>query len=161
MAGILDCLGDLAVTPGNTKRLDREDACYAIRTANVRASNPHPAIAAAYAGLVHRDAAGLLDWTGTVRYLPERLEAPLGRIVPTLGWVVASGESGPGAREAEEAWLLGQRDQAAAAAVPFWMKQAGAVLARRLGLRGAGDDYGELPPGYRVRQLSVPATSWP
>jgi protein gp37 len=52
------------------------DDCYAIRTATIRAGNPHPGIAEAYAGLTDRTDAGL-DWTGTVRLLPERLDKPL------------------------------------------------------------------------------------
>lgn len=53
------------------------DRCFAIRTANIRAHNPHPAIARAYEGLVARDADGHLDWTGEVRVLGERLTIPL------------------------------------------------------------------------------------
>lgn len=52
------------------------DSCYAIRLANIRASNPTPTIAAAYADLTHRGPNGV-DWTGAVRYLPERLTKPL------------------------------------------------------------------------------------
>lgn len=42
------------------------DRCYAIRTSNLRAKNPHPAVAARFAGLVERTPAGALDWTGNV-----------------------------------------------------------------------------------------------
>lgn len=52
------------------------DNCYAVRTATIRAGNPHPGIAQAYAGLTERTDAGL-DWTGVVRLLPERLDKPL------------------------------------------------------------------------------------
>lgn len=52
------------------------DDCYAIANARIRESNPHPAVAAAYAGLVkQRD--GRIDWTGRVNLLPERLTQPL------------------------------------------------------------------------------------
>lgn len=51
------------------------DACYAITQANIRAANPHPKVAAAFAGLTERTDHGL-DWTGRVNLLPERLEQP-------------------------------------------------------------------------------------
>jgi protein gp37 len=50
-----------------------------------------------------------------------------------LGWVIAGGESGPGARPMDPAWARGIRDQCAVAGVPFFFKQAGAVLAREWG----------------------------
>lgn len=52
------------------------DGCYAIRQARMRASNPNPKVAAAFAGTVHHDGERL-DWTGTVNLLPERLGQPL------------------------------------------------------------------------------------
>ena len=45
---------------------------------------------------------------------------------PTLNWVVAGGESGPGARPAHPDWFRGLRDQCATANVPFFFKQYGA-----------------------------------
>jgi protein gp37 len=53
------------------------DSCYAIGQARIRESNPHPRVAAAFAGVVHRTDHGL-DWTGQVNLLPERLGQPLG-----------------------------------------------------------------------------------
>jgi protein gp37 len=52
------------------------DNCYAVPQANIRASNPHPAVAAAFAGLVIKTPSGL-DWTGQINLLPERLTQPL------------------------------------------------------------------------------------
>lgn len=52
------------------------DQCYAISQARIRAVNPHPQVAAAFAGLTTRTEHGL-DWTGRVNLLPERLEQPL------------------------------------------------------------------------------------
>lgn len=52
------------------------DACYAINTATIRAGNPHPKVAAAFAGLTERRD-GRLDWTGQINLLPERLNQPL------------------------------------------------------------------------------------
>lgn len=52
------------------------DSCYAITQARIRAGNPNPKIAEAFAGLTERTPAGL-DWTGKVNLLPERLTQPL------------------------------------------------------------------------------------
>jgi protein gp37 len=41
-----------------------------------------------------------------------------------IDWVIAGCESGPGARPCSSDWLRGLRDQCAAAAVPFFLKQA-------------------------------------
>lgn len=46
-----------------------------------------------------------------------------------LDWVIAGGESGPGARPAHPNWFRSVRDQCAAAGVPFFFKQHGAWLA--------------------------------
>jgi protein gp37 len=43
-----------------------------------------------------------------------------------LDWIVAGGESGPGARPMHPDWARSIRDQCAAAGVPFFMKQWGA-----------------------------------
>jgi protein gp37 len=42
-----------------------------------------------------------------------------------LGWVIAGGESGPGARPAHPDWFRSLRDQCQAAGVPFFFKQWG------------------------------------
>lgn len=46
--------------------------------------------------------------------------------LPILDWVVAGGESGPGARPMHPDWARSLRDQCAAAGVPFLFKQWGA-----------------------------------
>jgi protein gp37 len=50
--------------------------CYAMRDARRMESNPHPNISSVYSGLVMRQGNGLLNWTGTVKTLPERLDWP-------------------------------------------------------------------------------------
>jgi protein gp37 len=62
-------LGCAKVSPGC-------DRCYAIPQATIRAANPHPDVAAAFAGLTERTAGGL-DWTGRVNLIPDRLTQPL------------------------------------------------------------------------------------
>lgn len=62
-------LGCKRVSPGC-------DSCYAISQARIRAANPNPKVAAAFAGLTERVEGGT-DWTGRVNLLSERLEQPL------------------------------------------------------------------------------------
>jgi protein gp37 len=50
--------------------------CYACKDVIRMASNPNPKVSAANCGLAHRQANGILDWTGVVRILPERLAVP-------------------------------------------------------------------------------------
>lgn len=52
------------------------DNCYAIGTARIREGNPHPKVAAAFAGTTERNEDGL-DWTGKVNLLHDRLDQPL------------------------------------------------------------------------------------
>src|SRR3982750_107934 len=50
--------------------------CYAVKDVLRMAGNPNPKVAAANAGLAHRQANGILNWTGVVRLLPGRLGIP-------------------------------------------------------------------------------------
>ena len=52
---------------------------------------------------------------------------------PFVDWVVAGGESGPGARPMNPDWARSLRDQCTAAGVPFFFKQAGEQLAKEWG----------------------------
>ncbi len=53
------------------------------------------------------------------------LGAPVGECVQLLHWVIAGGESGPGARPMHPDWARSLRDQCAVAGVPFHFKQWG------------------------------------
>jgi protein gp37 len=53
-------------------------------------------------------------------------EDPMVPGYPKLDWIVAGGESGPGARPMHPDWARSLRDQCAAAGVPFFWKQWGA-----------------------------------
>lgn len=50
---------------------------------------------------------------------------PKYKLLPTLGWVIAGGETGPGARPMHPDWARSLRDQCAAAGVPFFFKSWG------------------------------------
>jgi protein gp37 len=69
-----------------------------------------------------------------------------------VGWVIVGGESGHGARPMDIEWARDIRDQCAAAAVPYFFKQTGAVAARVLGGSGKGTDPGTIPSDLAVRQ---------
>jgi protein gp37 len=87
----------------------------------------------------------------TVRFLScEPLLAPLRNLpLEGIGWVIAGGESGPGARQMDPTWVRDVHDQCERADVPFFFKQWGAwapvaagdgaePVLRRLGKKAAG-----------------------
>ena len=62
-----------------------------------------------------------------------------------IDWVIVGGESGPGARPIEKAWVISLRDQCKRAAVPFFFKQWGGTRKSRAGRRLNGRTYDEYP----------------
>lgn len=76
---------------------------------------------------------------------------------PVLGfikWVVVGGESGKNPSVCEVAWILDIIDQCKAAGVPVFVKQTGAVLAKKLGFNdNAGGNWDEWPECLKVRQM--------
>ncbi len=62
-----------------------------------------------------------------------------------IGWVIAGGESGVGARPMEEAWVLDLRDQCEAADVAFFFKQWGGLHSKSGGRLLAGRVYDDMP----------------
>ncbi len=62
-----------------------------------------------------------------------------------IGWVIAGGESGPGARPVQKEWLLSLRDRCAAARVPFFFKQWGGTRKKLAGRELDGRTYDEVP----------------
>lgn len=79
-----------------------------------------------------------------------------------VDWVIAGGESGPGARPCDVAWIRSILDQCSEADVPCFVKQLGALPIRfaegetrhtALGLEASkGSDPTEWPEDLRVRQ---------
>lgn len=78
-----------------------------------------------------------------------------------IGWVIAGGESGPGARPMAPQWATSLRDQCTAAGVPFFFKQWGeyaptgylVIGATSKGTLLAGDPVDDL--GHRVELARV------
>ena len=70
-----------------------------------------------------------------------------------LDWLIVGGESGPGARPLDLAWVQQLVDYAEAEVLPVYVKQLGAVWARTHGGPVKGGDPGRWPPQLRVRQF--------
>jgi protein gp37 len=92
----------------------------------------------------------------------EPLLEDLGRLDLTgIHWVIVGGESGPGARKMDEAWVRAIHEQCHAAGVPFFFKQWGGVRKSARGRLLDGitfDDIPdrpavEVPPRYRRLEL--------
>jgi protein gp37 len=67
-----------------------------------------------------------------------------------LDWVIAGGESGPGARPMHPDWARGLRDQCKAASVPFFFKQWGEWL-----------PYGQAPKTMLTTVKPDQSLGWP
>jgi protein gp37 len=63
-----------------------------------------------------------------------------------IGWVIAGGESGPGARPVDPDWVRNVRDRCAAAGVPFFFKQWGGTRKGRAGRSLDGRTHDDVPP---------------
>lgn len=82
-----------------------------------------------------------------VRFLSlEPLLGPLTALnLDGIHWVIAGGESGPGARPMEEAWVTDIRDQCLEADVSFFFKQWGGVVKSRNGRSLEGRTWDQMP----------------
>ena len=100
-----------------------------------------------------------------VRFLSvEPLLEDLGTIpLDGISWVIAGGESGPGARPMQAEWVLSIREQCKEAHIPFFFKQWGGVRKKTSGriLQGRTHDeypvrvqHPMLPTGMRVQYAS-------
>ena len=62
-----------------------------------------------------------------------------------IDWAIAGGESGPGARHMDPAWVRSIRDQCVASSVAFHFKQWGGVNKKKTGRLLDGRTWDELP----------------
>ena len=83
---------------------------------------------------------------------------------PGIDWVIVGGESGPGARPCEIAWVRAIVKQCAAAGVPCFVKQLGATVVDRNDAGFDGDTpqswpmdtaWSELDSGYQGAPVRV------
>jgi protein gp37 len=89
----------------------------------------------------------LRDAPAAMRFLSvEPLLESLGYLdLRGIDWVILGGESGPGARPLEEAWVLEVLEQCRAAGVPFFFKQWGGRLKSRNGRVLQGRTHDGIP----------------
>ena len=82
-----------------------------------------------------------------VRFLSvEPLLGPIPRLsLSGIHWVIVGGESGPGARPMEPAWVRQIRDRCLAQSVPFFFKQWGGVNKKRSGRTLDGRVWDDMP----------------
>jgi protein gp37 len=86
----------------------------------------------------------------------EPLLAPVPRVdLQGMDWVIVGGESGPGARPMDPAWVRDIRDQCLAAKVPFFFKQWGGTNKRRTGRVLDGATWDQMPECQVCLQRSL------
>ena len=82
----------------------------------------------------------------------EPLLEPLSELnLDGVHWVIVGGESGPGARPMEPAWVREIRDQCIADRVPFFFKQWGGVSKKRTGRVLDGRLWDQFPATREAR----------
>jgi len=91
-----------------------------------------------------------IPWLGVtptaVRFLScEPLLGPLELDLDGISWVIVGGESGPGARPMDGAWVRSIRDQCVRESVPFFFKQWGGVRKKATGRELDGRTWDEMP----------------
>jgi protein gp37 len=82
-----------------------------------------------------------------IRFLSlEPLLGPLDNLdLSGIHWAIVGGESGPGARPMDEAWVTDLRDQCRVAGVAFFFKQWGGTVKCRRGRELEGRTWDEMP----------------
>lgn len=99
----------------------------------------------------------LKQTSAQVKFLSlEPLLGPLPLLnIHEIDWVIVGGESGPGARPMEEAWVTAIRDQCLKFDVPFFFKQWGGVRKKRNGRKLRGRTWDEMPVMAATMPISV------
>jgi protein gp37 len=84
---------------------------------------------------------------GAVKFLSlEPLLGPLSNLSLTgIDWVIVGGESGPGARQMKEDWVLEILQQCREVNVPFFFKQWGGINKKRAGRLLQGKEWNDYP----------------
>jgi len=67
-----------------------------------------------------------------------------------INWAIVGGESGPGARPIEQAWVTDIRDQCLRVKVPFFFKQWGGTNKKKTGRILEGRTWDEMPKDMQV-----------
>lgn len=89
----------------------------------------------------------LREVPANVRFLScEPLLGPIPKLpLKGIHWVIVGGESGPGARPMDEAWVTQIRDRCRETDVPFFFKQWGGVQKSKTGRMLDGVTWSEMP----------------
>lgn len=81
----------------------------------------------------------------------EPLLGSLGKLdLKGIDWVIAGGESGPGARPIDPEWVEEIRDQCLKAKVPFFFKQWGGFNKKKAGRLLDGKVWDQMPKQYQA-----------
>ena len=85
-----------------------------------------------------------------VRFLSvEPLIGPIARLpLKGIHWVIAGGESGPGARPMKPEWVRQIRDRCLDARVPFFFKQWGGPIKSKTGRVLDGRTWDQMPKSF-------------
>ena len=85
----------------------------------------------------------------------EPLLGPIARLdLSNIDWVIVGGESGPGARKIDPAWVLDIRDQCTRADVSFFFKQWGGVNKKKSGRKLDGRTWDQMPDEAHLAKRS-------
>jgi protein gp37 len=104
-----------------------------------------------------------------VRFLSvEPLLEDLGTLnLEGIHWMIVGGESGPGARPMDQAWVVSLREQCAKAQVAWFFKQWGGTRKSKAGRELEGRTWDGVPPrvqlpvlGDAERQAQIAAVAW-
>lgn len=100
----------------------------------------------------------LRQTNASIRFLSlEPLLGPLGTLdLSNIHWVIAGGESGPGARPVHEDWLRAIRDECRTQRVAFFFKQWGGRTPKAGGNDLDGRQWLEYPPNAHIERLAAP-----
>ena len=82
----------------------------------------------------------------------EPLLAPVELELNGIDWVIAGGESGPGCRPVDEAWITSIRDACVASRTPFFFKQWGGRTSKTRGRLLQGRTWSQYPSPGRGRR---------
>lgn len=96
-----------------------------------------------------------LRWvTAQIKFLSlEPLLGPLSTLdLKGIDWVIVGGESGPGAREMQQEWVIQIKEQCIEQNVPFFFKQWGGVNKKKTGRILQGRTWDDLPFGISSSQ---------
>ena len=90
----------------------------------------------------------------------EPLLGPLANLnLENIDWAIVGGESGPGSRPMDKAWVEDIRDQCIRSRVPFFFKQWGGVNKKKAGRQLEGRTWDQMPTvdvtGFRWRPIAA------